>query len=124
MGFENREDHRETALIKPDYSTARRPERARGYERLNFDQHRALPLHSGEHGRARRFGVATREKQRRGVGYLSEPEPRHFKDPDLAGRAESVLRRAQHAEMMGGVAFKGHNRVYHMLHDPGAGDLA
>src|SRR5262249_869434 len=78
---------------------------------------------AGEHRGARRAEIALGEKQLGGVGDLAQPAPRHLEHADLVGRPETVLDRAQDAELVRAFAFEGEYRVDHMFYHAGPGDL-
>ena len=63
-------------------------------------------------------------KQQRRVGDLLQAGIGHLEDADLGGRAEAVLHRAEHAEMMAGVALEIEHGVDHVLDHARSGDLA
>jgi len=50
MGFEDGKHHGEAAGIPADHGPARRAERGRRHQRLDFHQQRARALDAGEHG--------------------------------------------------------------------------
>ena len=100
------------------------PRRRGRDQRLDFDQHRPRAFDAGEHRRAGRRAVAPGEEQRARIGDFGEPAAGHLEHADLVGRAEAVLRGAQHAEGVRAFALERQHRVDHVLDHPRAGDLA
>src|SRR5499426_1893171 len=52
----------------------------------------------------------------------AQPGARHLEHADFVGRAETVLDRAQDAELVRALALEGQDRVHHVLDDARAGD--
>ena len=124
MGFENRQHHGQPVRIPADDGAPRRAERGRRHQRLQFHQHRTCALEAGEYRGARTAEVARRQEQFGRIGHLSQAEPGHLKDADFVGGTETVLHRAQDAELLRAFAFERQHGVDHVLDHAGTGDLA
>jgi len=72
MGLEHGEHHREPARVPPHHRPARRCERSRRHQRLQFHQHRAGALDAGEDGCPRTTEVAFGEKQFGRIGDFAQ----------------------------------------------------
>ncbi len=124
MGLQYRQYHRQPARIPADHGAARRAERGRRHQRLQFDQHRAGALDAGEYRRARCAQIALGEEQFGGVGDFAQAQARHLEHADLIGRTKAVFHRAQDAELLRAFAFERQHRIDHVLDHARAGDLA
>ncbi|HEX4634792.1 MAG TPA: ATPase domain-containing protein, partial [Rhizomicrobium sp.] len=106
------------------YGTPRRAVSRRRNQRLDLHEKRARALEAREHRRARRRARAIAEKQRRRIGDFGQALAGHLEDADLVGGAETVLDRAQHAEVMTPLTFEIEHRVDQMFDRLGPGNLA
>ena len=117
------QNHGEAAGFPADHRAARRAIGRRRHQRLYFHQQGPRAFHPGEDRIARRGAVPVAEEQRGRIGDLRQAAARHLEHADLVGRAETVLHRAQDAEMMAALALEIENRIDEMLDLLGTGDL-
>ena len=96
-----------------------------GRERLDFTQHRPLPIEDGGNGRAGLLGRPFCQEQLRRIGQLRQSVFGHRKQARFIGRAKAVLNAAQNTELVLTVSFKIEDCIYHMLHHarPGNGSF-
>src|SRR5690606_17778825 len=97
MRFENGKDHGKSPAVPADDRATRGAERGGRDKRLNFHQHWARALHTGEDGGAGSLGIALAEKKLRRIGHFAQAAIRHFENADFVGRAEAVLHCSQNA---------------------------
>ena len=124
MGLQHRQHHRQPARVPADHGAARRAERGRRHQRLDFDQQRPRALDAGEHRGAGRAEIALGEEQFGRIGDFAQARAGHLEHADLVGRAEAVLHRAQDAELVRAFALEGEHGIDHVLDHARAGDLA
>ena len=75
MRLQHGQNHRQTAGVPADHGAARRAERRRRDQRLNFHQQRPGPLDAGEDRGAGAAELALGQKQRRRIGDFAQARP-------------------------------------------------
>ena len=91
---------------------------------LHLDQQRTATLEDRHHHAARYAVHAIPQHEGAGVGHGTQAVVADLEDADLAGGAEAVLDRGQHAEGVMAVAVEGQHRVDEMLDRPGPGEIS
>ncbi len=123
VATEDGNDHREPLRVDTGSDAAGHREIGSRDERLDLEQDGPRPLESDRNGRADLAGLRPPE-ERRGVGNANEPCAGHLEHPELVGRAEPVLGRAQDPVGVVAVALELEHAVDEMLEHTRACDGA
>ena len=113
--FQNSQQHRRAVVVEAVAAPARNVQRRRRDERLHLGKDRTRALHHTGHAGAGCPQRTAGEQHFRRVRHFAQTGIRHFKDTDLVGRAEAILRRAQQPVGCVRLALKIEHTVDHVL---------
>src|SRR5206468_12437106 len=110
--------------IGPIHGTTRQTEARRRHEGLHLDEERSSALDGRDDDASGDAPAALLEEHFRRIGDFAQTVLGHLEDPDLVGRSETVLRRAQDAERVETLALEVEDGVDDVLEDARPRDRA
>ncbi len=121
---EHREEERDALRIDTVDRAPRQPEARRRHERLDLDEQRPRPFDRRDDDAAGDAAAPLFEEDLGRVHDLAKAALPHLEHADLVGRAEPVLRAAQHAERVEALALEIEDRVDDVLEHAWPSDRA